>query len=282
MIGRMLARSRTESSLQKTAPDAAKDEVTVSIPAYLRSPALSAIGTPRSDREQETQSQSQDQAQDDSAPGSPSWHARDGASPARPPHTRHARTYGGASRSFLVTMPSSSRLLAASASADADASPREIDFDTWQAESQAESQRSLWDALDAEDADAAHESYATLRAKFGVDASSDDPPDYALADEVDEDVAEGGGDSQSTLASSSSKSPPKAEKKQKAVKGKGKGKEREHALVPAPRLAPGMMNDLKSITELRSKGESRRFADELGFLLEGLTKTAALSVRRSR
>jgi len=43
-----------------------------------------------------------------------------------------------------------------------------------------------------------------------------------------------------------------------------------------------MMNDLKSITELRSKGESRRFMDEVGYLFEGMDRNVGVRVRRGR
>ncbi|GJJ10504.1 hypothetical protein Clacol_004730 [Clathrus columnatus] len=43
----------------------------------------------------------------------------------------------------------------------------------------------------------------------------------------------------------------------------------------------GLNNDLSTITELRSKGESRRFLDEMGYLFEGLEPGMAASVRRS-
>lgn len=43
----------------------------------------------------------------------------------------------------------------------------------------------------------------------------------------------------------------------------------------------GLNNSLSSITELRSKGESRRFLDEVGYLFEGLTPESSLGVRRS-
>ncbi|KAG1803482.1 uncharacterized protein BJ212DRAFT_1395763 [Suillus subaureus] len=46
-------------------------------------------------------------------------------------------------------------------------------------------------------------------------------------------------------------------------------------------LANGMMNDLKSITELRSKGESRRFLDEVGYLFEGIESGCAIALRRA-
>ncbi|KAL5521823.1 hypothetical protein ACEPAF_2571 [Sanghuangporus sanghuang] len=42
-----------------------------------------------------------------------------------------------------------------------------------------------------------------------------------------------------------------------------------------------LYNPLSSITDLRSKGESRRFRDEVGYLFEGLEPNRALSVRRS-
>lgn len=41
-----------------------------------------------------------------------------------------------------------------------------------------------------------------------------------------------------------------------------------------------LYNPLSSITDLRSKGESRRFTDEVGYLLEGLDPSSDLSVRR--
>lgn len=44
----------------------------------------------------------------------------------------------------------------------------------------------------------------------------------------------------------------------------------------------GQNNDLSTITELRSKGEARRFLDEMGYLFEGLEPGMAPSVLRSR
>ncbi|KAG6379771.1 hypothetical protein JVT61DRAFT_10308 [Boletus reticuloceps] len=59
----------------------------------------------------------------------------------------------------------------------------------------------------------------------------------------------------------------------------------EQAVVPTElsqsSLPTGMMNDLKSITELRSKGESRRFLDEVGYLFEGLDGSSAIGLRRA-
>ncbi|KAI0674378.1 hypothetical protein C8Q78DRAFT_967086 [Trametes maxima] len=94
------------------------------------------------------------------------------------------------------------------------------------------------------------ESYTELRERWGVDASEDDPRPL---------------------------SPVRASP---SPKGKGRRKKglREE---PPPRLLPnGMMNDLKSITELRSKGERRRFLDEVGYLFEGLDAKCGLGVRR--
>ncbi|KAG6879928.1 hypothetical protein C0992_009283 [Termitomyces sp. T32_za158] len=42
------------------------------------------------------------------------------------------------------------------------------------------------------------------------------------------------------------------------------------------------MNPLKSITELRSKGESRRFLDEVGYLFEGMDSSVGVGLRRAR
>lgn len=47
-------------------------------------------------------------------------------------------------------------------------------------------------------------------------------------------------------------------------------------------MPPNMMNDLKSISELRSKGETRRFLDEMGYLFEGLDPSCPVGVRRGR
>ena len=41
-----------------------------------------------------------------------------------------------------------------------------------------------------------------------------------------------------------------------------------------------LYNPLSSITDLRSKGESRRFRDEVGYLFEGLEPSGGLGVRR--
>ncbi|KAH9922543.1 hypothetical protein B0H21DRAFT_701490 [Amylocystis lapponica] len=94
------------------------------------------------------------------------------------------------------------------------------------------------------------ESYTDLRARWGVDNSEDDPrppsPDPA--------------------------SPGDKSKK----RGKGKQPEASRPLLPN-----GMLNDLKSITELRTKGETRRFLDEVGYLFEGLDAKGSIGVRRS-
>ncbi len=95
------------------------------------------------------------------------------------------------------------------------------------------------------------ESYKDLRLRWGVDNSEDDPrPAVSLYPSPQ---PEGG------------------------RKGKGKAKERQKAVLP-----PNMMNDLKSVTELRSRGESRRFMDEVGYLFEGMNQTVGVRVRRGR
>jgi hypothetical protein len=95
------------------------------------------------------------------------------------------------------------------------------------------------------------ESYQDLRIRWGVDNAEDDPR-FAL----------------------SARSSPEPES---GRKGKGKARDRPKVALPS-----NMMNDLKSITELRSKGEIRRFIDEVGYLFEGMERTAGVRVRRGR
>lgn len=142
----------------------------------------------------------------------------------------NVRTYAGKSRSFLVALPTS-RI----ASVDQESTSQVTNIDN----------------LAEDDEYETRESYADLRARWGVDDSEDDP--YAFIED---------------LPSPS-----------KYYKGKGKQKQVQ---PPVPRLPPGMMNDLKSITELRSKGESRRFLDDVGYLFEGLGSDGTLGVRRGR
>jgi Wings apart-like protein regulation of heterochromatin len=49
-------------------------------------------------------------------------------------------------------------------------------------------------------------------------------------------------------------------------------------------IGEGLMGplDLKSISELRDKGENRRFLDEIGYLLEGLDSKMTIPVKRLR
>ena len=97
------------------------------------------------------------------------------------------------------------------------------------------------------------ESYQDLRLRWGVDKSEDDPHFVA------------------SLRSSPEPGP------ESGRKGKAKAKDRPKVVLP-----PNMMNDLKSITELRSKGESRRFMDEVGYLFEGMGRDVGVGVRRGR
>lgn len=137
------------------------------------------------------------------------------------------RTYAGASRSFLVALPLHGSSLE-------------------------EAHDELEDELNT------RESYTSLRTRWGVDNSEDDPYPYASPTR-----------SQSNSASTTPNTSPL-----KGSKGKAKA-------VPPP-LPDGMMNPLKSITELRNKGESRRFLDEVGYLFEGMDKDAGLGLKRAR
>ncbi|KAG6841121.1 hypothetical protein C0991_001690 [Blastosporella zonata] len=158
--------------------------------------------------------------------------------PTPPPHfrlppvsvTTNTRTYAGKSRSFLVAIPASSL------------DPLALDQD--------------------EDEYSTRESYASLRSRWGVDNSEDDP--YPV---------------NSSPARSDATSTPGGT----PTKVKRKAKELQEALLRAKIPLPnGMMNPLKSITELRSKGESRRFLDEVGYLFEGMESTVGIGLRRAR
>lgn len=96
-------------------------------------------------------------------------------------------------------------------------------------------------AADLAEPDDTRESYADLRSRWGVDNSEDDPRPFE--------------NDTRTLKKTSS--------------------------VGSRVLVNGMMNDLKSITELRSKGESRRFLDEVGYLFEGIESGCAIALRRA-
>jgi len=107
------------------------------------------------------------------------------------------------------------------------------------------------------------ESYTDLRTRWGVDNSEDDPyPRHPASRSPSP---------SNTQSHSRAHSPTKHSTK-------GKGKEKEQQIV----YPNGLTHDLKSITELRSKGESRRFLDELGYLFEGLEPSGGVGVRRSR
>lgn len=103
------------------------------------------------------------------------------------------------------------------------------------------------------------ESYSSLRSRWGVDNFEDDPrPSYDIA-------------SPSNSTTTASEASP-------SRSGNGKGK----SLVRSAPVPNGMMNPLKSISELRNKGESRRFLDEVGYLFEGLDPKCGIALRRSR
>jgi hypothetical protein len=89
------------------------------------------------------------------------------------------------------------------------------------------------------------ESYTDLRSRWGVDDSEDDP----------------------RLNDSPSPS------------SRGKLKRKNAGMPPLP---GALANDLKSISEMRNKGESRRFLDEVGYLFEGMDAAGGISLRRAR
>ncbi|KAF8661377.1 hypothetical protein AX16_001470 [Volvariella volvacea WC 439] len=164
--------------------------------------------------------------------------------PIRP--QTNARTYAGKSRSFLISLPASSMASRALMAGTQSTSGTP----DWQEEDEEELQR---------------ESYADLRTRWGIDNSEDDP--YPASDSPS--------DSPPHYSQSKPNSPGRAGK---ASKGK-----HAKASIPAPTifLPNGMMNPLKSITELRSHGESRRFMDEVGYLIEGIGPDSGLSLRRA-
>ncbi|TFK71673.1 hypothetical protein BDN72DRAFT_837394 [Pluteus cervinus] len=150
--------------------------------------------------------------------------------------SKATRTYAGASRSFIVAMPASSStsraLLASSSNVEGG------------------------EHIPEEEEDEIRESYADLRSRWGVDNSEDDPYPSPLS-------PKGSPISRSNPGSPGSRKHGKSSKVSSRFKALP-------ILPPAAPLPNGMMNPLKSITELRSKGESRRFLDEVGYLFEGM------------
>ena len=148
-----------------------------------------------------------------------------------PPHpsgrTTNLRTYGGPSRSFLIAIPANQipSLNDSQLTEDSIASLLQSQGDEF----------------------GGHESYTSLRSRWGVDNSEDDP--------------------YQPLAEGSS-----------TWRTKKKGKS---GRPPIP-LTGSNNSELRSITELRNTGESRRFNDEVGYLFEGLTAESELSVKRAR
>ena len=210
---RMLARSRTESSLGSPNHNASHSSMdrTPSLPALLSHLSKSARPTT---------------SLEPTPPPLP---------PPIPVASTNTRTYAGKSRSFLVSLPTASfgmRMSTGIADGPGE-DEEEDDFTT-------------------------RESYTSLRTRWGVDISEDDPhPSYP---------------SHSPSPIHSNASSP----------AKGKGKAANPALSSNAALPNGMMNPLKSITELRSKGESRRFLDEVGYLFEGMNRAGGFGLRRAR
>ncbi|KAJ4473279.1 hypothetical protein C8J55DRAFT_562810 [Lentinula edodes] len=98
------------------------------------------------------------------------------------------------------------------------------------------------------------ESYSVLRSRWGVDNSEDDPYPEPLSPLKSNTTTPSGSPS----------------------KGKGKGRLKQEVNVPADIIQP-----LRSITEIRNKGESRRFLDEVGYLLEGMGKDETPALKKA-
>ncbi|KAH9479321.1 hypothetical protein JR316_0007911 [Psilocybe cubensis] len=142
------------------------------------------------------------------------------------------RTYAGKFRSFLVSFPATST-----------------------------AHDPLSTVIDADDLDA-RESYSSLRNRWGVDNSEDDPYHYASP-------------SPSKSLKSDLSTPDTSPSRHGKRKGKAVSSFQNHSIS-----MPDLMN-LKSISELRNKGENRRFFDEVGYLFEGMDKTGGIGLRRA-
>ncbi|EAU90434.2 hypothetical protein CC1G_00818 [Coprinopsis cinerea okayama7 len=164
------------------------------------------------------------------------------------------RTYAGSSRSFLMPLSSFS------------GNPLDPNAPAPQAD-------------DYED-EFSRESYSTLRQKYGVDDTSED--EFWNGDAVPSTSANPRSNSGTPVstpskanrargkARSGSTSPSKSRSKKDGTPSKSQ--------LPAPPPLPSnMMNPLKSITELRNKGETRRFLDEVAYLLDGMAVPSASS-----
>lgn len=67
-----------------------------------------------------------------------------------------------------------------------------------------------------------------------------------------------------------------------STRGRCAAPPRECSVDDAERNAQESQTAMNTLVELRSQGESRRFRDELGYLLEGLDPDEPLGVRRAR
>ncbi|KAF8638444.1 hypothetical protein AX17_002201 [Amanita inopinata Kibby_2008] len=213
---RMLARAKTESSLEGSLSGGSGLERISSLPAM--------PSTPTRDKGKRKEVESE-------ATLTPLL-------PLARPLSNVTRTYAGKSRSFLVAIPASSL-----------------------GPNSAHLPPGMNLSVDEEEDDyLSRESYSSLRARWGVDNSEDDPS-AAYPPEPSSKY-------QSKSATGTPAGSP-------SRKGSKKGS------IPSIPLPNGMMNPLKSITELRSKGESRRFLDEVGYLFDGMSKDGSLSLRRT-
>ena len=129
---------------------------------------------------------------------------------------------------------------------------------------------------DAPEDDTVRESYDTLRQRYGVDQPEDD-----LHDNIE---SQGSHDNNQPPSPSKSRASGKGGKLVSAIPQPSPSRRSRSSAQqsrPLP-LPPGMMNPLKSITELRNRGESRRFLDEVAYLLDGMNKSQSPGLIKSR
>lgn len=169
-----------------------------------------------------------------------------------PPTQHHTRTYAGKSRSFLIALPTSN--LPSLVSNNEDEPINEQD-----------------------DIEARTESYTDLRTRWGVDNSEDDPP-YPHPTEANNPSPNPSPSHSRSLSPTKQKQKTKQNRKSKSSSSKDPHPTNQHQPQPPAPAQSGLSSaPLKSITELRSKGETRRFLDDLGYLFEGMFASPSLS-----
>ncbi|KAJ2915931.1 hypothetical protein MD484_g4464, partial [Candolleomyces efflorescens] len=251
---RMLARSKTESSvtdIQKS-PSSPFDQRTPSLPILPSATQSSSLPSPTPSR---TLSRTNTVLDASSALQPTGVSSSSSLLPLPAPPSLAgtsktlSRTYAGRSRSYLAS------------------APPELNADGT-----------------IDDPDEARESYSSLRMRWGVDESEDDPyyhidnSQTATGDESSQSPSPRKGTRSRGSGNKSATSTPLAS----PTKNRDKGSKTNGSQQPRPPPLPSnMMNPLKSITELRNKGESRRFLDEVAYLLDGMAKSQGAGLIRA-